>query len=71
MDEKCIDCQNDTLLKYSALYCDFEKSQRYNKMLENCLDTKDELCKVLREDNEQLRSLLKIYKGKYDATTDN
>ncbi len=62
MKDECMNCENDIMLKYSDLYIEYEKVKNYNKILEKCLDTKDELCKVLREDNEQLRNELRIWK---------
>ena len=63
MDNKCIECENDALLKYSAIYIEYEKEKNYNRILEKCLDTKDELCKVLREKNEELETKLRIYQN--------
>lgn len=66
--DKCIECENDILMKYSSLVIDYDKLQNYNRLLEKCLDTKDELCKVLREDNEALRNKLKLYEIKEQKT---
>lgn len=49
------------MLKYSDLMVEHDKLKRYNKILNNCLDTKDELCKILREDNENLRHKNELY----------
>ena len=62
--DKCIECENDTLLKYSGLYIEFDKLKRYTELLEKELDIKEELNKVLREDNEVLRNKLKLYEIK-------
>lgn len=62
MEDKCKNCENEIMLKYADLILKLDKAERYNKILENCLDTKDELCKILREDNEELRTKLKIYR---------
>ena len=62
--DKCIECENDTLLKYSGLVIDYDKLKYYNGLLEKALDVKDELNKVLREDNEMLRNKLKLYEIK-------
>lgn len=62
MEDKCRECENETLLKCADLELRLEKAERYNKLLERCLDVKDELCSALREDNEELRTKLKIYK---------
>lgn len=62
--DKCIECENDILMKYSSLVIDYDKLQNYNRLLEKCLDVKEELNKVLREDNETLRNKLKLYEIK-------
>lgn len=62
--DKCLECENDTLLKYSSLVIDYDKLQNYNGLLEKALDIKEELNKVLREDNETLRNKLKLYEIK-------
>ena len=61
---KCIECENDILMKYSSLVIDYDKLQNYNGLLEKALDVKEELNKVLREDNEMLRNKLKLYEIK-------
>lgn len=61
---KCMDCENDIVLKYSDLYIEYEKLKKYCDLIEKCLDTKEELNKVLREDNEQLRYQVKLWKEK-------
>ena len=62
--DKCLECENDILMKYSSLVIDYDKLQNYNGLLEKCLDVKEELNKVLREDNETLRNKLKLYEIK-------
>lgn len=57
----CTECENETMLKYSDLMIEYDKIKRWNKILNDCLDTKDELCKALREDNENLRYKNKLY----------
>ena len=63
MDNKCIECENNSLLRLAELEIEYEKEKNYNKILEKCLDTKDELCKVLREKNEELENKLRFYKN--------
>lgn len=62
--DKCIECENDILMRYSSLVIDYDKLKNYNGLLEKCLDVKEELNKVLREDNETLRNKLKLYEIK-------
>lgn len=61
MNKKCIDCESENLMKYAELKIQYEKTYRYNQLLEQCLDVKEDLCKALREDNEKLRNKLKAY----------
>lgn len=63
MDNKCIECENNSLLRLAELEIEYEKEKNYNKILQKCLDTKDELCKVLREKNEELENKLRVYKN--------
>lgn len=63
MSEKCMECEMDTIQKYSELYIEYKRVKNYNKILEKCLDTKDELCKALRDRNEELENRLRIYKN--------
>lgn len=62
-NKDCKNCENEMMLKYSDLFIEYQKVKNYNKILEKCLDTKDELCKALREDNEQLRNKLRVYRN--------
>ena len=62
--DKCKECENDILMRYSSLVIDYDKLKYYNGLLEKCLDVKEELNKVLREDNETLRNKLKLYEIK-------
>lgn len=59
MSDKCKNCENELLLNVAELKIKNDKLEYYNKLLERCLDVKDELCKALREDNEELRNKLR------------
>ena len=61
MNKKCKECENEIMLKYADLKIKYDKANRYLDILEKCLDTKDELCKALREDNEELRNKVRVY----------
>ena len=63
MENKCIECENENLLKVADLQIELDKIQKYAKLLENCLDSKEELNKVLRDDNEMLRNKLRNFRG--------
>ena len=58
--DKCVECENENFLKVADLEIKCDRLEYYNKILIACLDTKDELCKALREDNEQLRNKLEV-----------
>lgn len=61
MPDKCKDCENELLLKLADLETKYDRLEYYSKILEKCLDTKDELCKVLREENDELKNKLRLY----------
>lgn len=60
MTNRCIECENENLLKVADLEIENYNLKSYNKLLESALDTKDDLCRALREDNEKLRSKLEV-----------
>lgn len=59
----CAECEKDILLQYSDLKIEYNKLENYNKLLEKCLDIKEELCDFFRTENEELKNKLRIYKG--------
>lgn len=63
MSDKCKNCENELLLNVAELEIKNDRLEYCSKLLERCLDTKDELCKALREDNEELRNKLRIYEN--------
>lgn len=67
----CAECEKDILLKYSDLQIEYNKLENYNKLLENCLDIKEELCNFFRTENEELKNKLKIYKEQAGGKDDN
>ena len=58
MKDKCKDCENESLMKYADMAIKLENTQKYNKLLEKALDIKEELNKMLREENESLKTRL-------------
>lgn len=58
----CTECENETLLKLAELETEYDKLKRYYDLTIKCLDVKDELCKALREENQELIRKLEIYK---------
>lgn len=61
---KCVECENDTLLKYSDLSIEYDKIKHWKELLEQMLDIKEELNELLRDENEELKTQIKIYKEK-------
>lgn len=61
MADKCIECEKDIVLKYSDLHIEHIKLENYSKILERCLDVKEELNEYLREENEALKNKLRNY----------
>ena len=61
--DKCIECENDTLLKYAALEQEYSRLKRYYELTVECLDIKEMLNKALREENQELIRKLELYKN--------
>lgn len=71
LQEKCRECENDTFLKNADLQIDYDKAQGYIKLLEKCLDVKEELLEYYRNENEELKNKVKLYKAKLERITEN
>lgn len=61
MTDKCKECENELLLKLADAETKNDRLEYYNKILEKCLDVKEELCKLIREENETLKNKLRFY----------
>lgn len=61
MTDKCKECEKELLLKLADLETKYDRLEYYSKILEKCLDTKEELCKVLKEKNDELENKLHFY----------
>lgn len=66
----CTECENDSLLKYADLQIEYDKLKRYYDLTVQCLDVKDELCKALRDENQELIRKVEIYKDYRNRTTE-
>lgn len=64
MTNNCIECENETMLKYSALYCDYEDLQKRLRLTQNCLTAIAEMASYLAERDEELANKVKLYKEK-------
>ena len=56
MKNECKDCENESLMKYADMAIKLENVQKYNKLLEQALDIKEKLNKMLREENERIEN---------------
>lgn len=54
----CINCEKETISKYSDIQMELDKAKKYIAMLEKANDIAQQLNQTLREDNEQLRTKL-------------
>lgn len=61
MKDKCIECEKELMLQYADLKIEYDKLKNYSKILEKCLDVKEELNEYLREENSTLKNKLSIY----------
>ena len=65
--DKCTECENDTMLKYSSLYCDYESALEQIKLLEDGLRTTRKLCDMYSERCYELENKVKLYKLKVES----
>lgn len=64
MDKKCRDCEAENLLKLADVKAEFDWLEYYTKTLEKCLDVKEELCKLLRDRNNELKAQLEAERSR-------
>ncbi len=64
MNEKCRDCESENLLKLADAETEYMRLEYYAKTLEKCLDVKDELCKILRDKNDELKAQLEAERSR-------
>jgi hypothetical protein len=57
----CKNCQSEVMDHYADLQLKYDLAQRHIEILGKCLDVKEELCAFYRDENEQLKTKLKIY----------
>lgn len=62
-DKKCVECEKAIISDMADLQIEYDKLKKYYKLIIKCLDIKEELCKALREENEELRNKLEVYKN--------
>lgn len=62
MNKKCEDCENALLLEVSDLTIELEKQRRWIQILQKCIDVKDELLELYRDECETLSTKYKLLK---------
>ena len=65
--DKCIECENETMLKYSSLYCDYEYLQERLKLTESCMIAVTNMANYLAKKCSTLENLVKLYKEKAES----
>lgn len=68
MNNKCIECENESLLMAAEASAEAAESKKMVKLYEKCLDVKDELCNALRDKNENLENQINFLKEKLKDT---
>ena len=62
-DNKCIECENENLLKLADLEMDFESLKQYYDATVKCLEINEWLNKALREENQKLKYKIELYEN--------
>lgn len=62
-DNKCIECENENLLKLADLEMDFESLKQYYDATVKCLEIHEWLNKELREENQKLKYKIELYQN--------
>ena len=62
--QNCKECENETMLKYSSLYCDYDNALERIRLLEDGLRTTRKLCDFYSNRCNELENLVKLYKEK-------
>ena len=65
--DKCTECENETMLKYSSLYCDYEDLQENLKLTKSCLIAVTNMANYLAKKCSELENLVKLYKEKAES----
>lgn len=61
MTKNCKECSNEALDKYADLYLKYERLEGQNRTLEECFDIMKNLCDNYRQENEELKTKIRIY----------
>lgn len=63
-EKNCAECESKLIDDFADLQLKYDLAQRHIEILGKCLDVKEELCAFYRDENEQLKTKLKIYEKK-------
>lgn len=59
-NEKCMECESELISQLTDLELEKDKYKNYLNLAYKCLDVKDELCKALREENQELLNRIEL-----------
>ena len=59
--DKCTECEKEIVSDLADLQMKYDKAEKYIKLLNACLDVKEERCEFYRQENDDLKEKLSIY----------
>lgn len=65
-EQDCKECENDTVLKYSSLYCDYDTALERIKLLEDGLRTTRKLCDFYSNRCDGLENKVRLYQERLE-----
>lgn len=63
-EQDCKECENETMLKYSSLYCDYEDLQERLSITSELLNATAKMADYLTNKCDELANKVKLYKEK-------
>lgn len=64
--DKCIECENETMLKYSSLYCDCEDLQERLNITSELLSATAKMADYFQKKCDELENKVKLYQEKIE-----
>ena len=64
MTNNCTECENDVMLKYSSLYCDYEDLQERFKITSELLNAMTKMVDYYIKKCDELENKVKLYQEK-------
>ena len=64
--DKCTECENETMLKYSSLYCDYEDLQERLKITAELLGAMTKMADYFQKKCDELENKVKLYQEKME-----